>query len=105
MNRCPLCLNERAKMEHISDGFIAGAPTDATSIPIVYQVTCPHCVKYKITDDAIWNLGRNDEMRQRAVADMHGCGLVGHDAGQGEILTITSEMLQGYWREGDVVSA
>lgn len=104
MNRCPLCLNEQASSQRISDGY-GESTVSVTSIPPIDHVTCSACGEYKITEDAIFFLQRCDEMRQRAVTDMRKRDLIGQAAGQGEILTITSEMLQGYWQAGDTVSA
>ena len=103
MDKCPLCLNEQASREKRSDGF--GEDTVAIStMPTVYHVNCPDCGKYGITDYAIWFIKGNDKVRQLAVTDIPR-RLIGPAAKRGEILTITSEMLQGYFRSGDTVNA
>lgn len=102
MDQCPLCLNKQASSKTISDGFGKGEVAVST-IRIVYGVICPDCGEYKITDEAIFFLKRYDKARQRAVSPIH--ILISQAAGKKEILTITSEMLQGYWRTGDTVSA
>lgn len=104
MDQCPLCLNKQTSSKKVSDGFGKGAVA-VSSIPIVHLVVCPDCGKYKITEDAIFFLKRYDETRQRAVTDIRKRGLIGQVAEEGKMLTITSDMLQGYWREGDSLSA
>ena len=95
MDQCPLCLNKQASSTEMSDGFGGGS---VTTISSVSRISCPDCGEYEITGDAITFLKRDERVRQRAMTNLRKRDRSGQVAGEREILRVTSDLLQGYWK-------
>jgi hypothetical protein len=96
MEHCPLCRNPQAARHEPHTGVGTGA---VPALFGLFHVSCPACGEYDISETAHFLLQRFEEVRQRAMADLQQRGHIGQSAGEGEILRVTVESLQGYWRE------